>query len=151
MTLSSLFREPHAIGEEKADVAVESGSELAQEASKAQAANPALELAKAAMDVAEDSVAPPEPSPLVVDLEPRAAGDGDDIMVEAFEAAPRSQVEDEGGAFPLTSSVVEETAKDDAMAMVTSSLPGPRQATLKCIPPYSGSLPDKLEIGRAHV
>ena len=31
------------------------------------------------------------------------------------------------------------------MAMVTSSLPGPRQATLKSIPPYSGSLPDKLD------
>ena len=104
MTLSSLCREPLAIDAEKADAAVKSGSEPAQEASKAQAANPPPEPVKATADGAEDSVAPPEASPLVVDLEPRATGDGDDIMVEAFEAAPRSHVEDEGGAFPLPSS-----------------------------------------------
>ena len=145
MTLSSLCREPLAIGEEKADVVVESGPEPTQETSKAQAASSAPEPAKAAADVAEDSVAPLEASPLVVDLEPQTTGDSEDIMVEDFEPAPRSHVEGEGGGFPLPSLAVEEKAKDNAMAVVTSSLPGPRQATLECTPPYSGPLPDKLD------
>ena len=31
------------------------------------------------------------------------------------------------------------------MAVVMSSLPGPRQATLECTPPYSGPSPDRLD------
>ena len=31
------------------------------------------------------------------------------------------------------------------MAMVTGSLPGPRQANLECTPPYSGPTPDGLD------
>ena len=145
MKLLSWCREPLAIGEMKADATAKSGSEPAQETSEVQAANPPPESTKAAADVAKDSVAPPEAPPLAVDLESRAAGDGDDVMVEAFEVAPRSRAESEGGAFPLPSSAVEETAKDNAMAVVTGSLPGPRQATLACTPPYSGPLPDRLD------
>ena len=58
----------------------------------------------------------------------------------------RSGTGSEGGAFPLPSSAVEETAKDNAMAVVTSSLPGPRQATLACTPPYSSPSPDRLDV-----
>ena len=66
-------------------------------------------------------------------------------MADAFDVAPRPGAGSEGGSFPLPSSAVGETAKDSAMAMVTSSLPGPRQATLECIPPYSGPTPDRLD------
>ena len=145
LTFSSLCREPLAIGEEKAEAAIKSGSEPAQEASKAQAANPAPEPTKAAKDAAGDSAAPSETSPLVANLEPRAVGGGDDIAVEAFEAVPRPHAGDEGSILPLPSSAVVKSNKDDAMAMVMSSLPSPRQATLKSIPPFSGSLSDKLD------
>ena len=145
MTISSLRREPLAIGEVKADATVKSGSETAQETSKVQAADLLPELVKAETDVASDGAMPPDAPPLVADLGPPASGDGDDVMVEAFEAAPRPRVEVESGAFPLPSSAVAETAKDKAMVVVTSSLPGPRQATLECTPPYSGPLPDKLD------
>ena len=122
-----------------------SGSEPAKEISRAQSADPPLEPAKAAVEVAKDAVAPQEALPLVVDLESRAAGDGDAMMVDAFEVAPRLGAGGEGGCFPLPSSAVEESAKDHAMAVVTSSLPGPRQATLECTPPYSGPSPDRLD------
>ena len=95
--------------------------------------------------MAKDAVTPSEVPPPVVDLESRSAGDGDNAMVDAFEVAPRSGTGGEGGSFPLPSLVVEETAKDSAMAVVTSSLPGPRQATLECTPPYSGPSPDRLD------
>ena len=81
----------------------------------------------------------------MVDLEPQAAEGGEGVTVEAFEVVPRPPVGGEGGIFPLPSSTVVESDKDEAMAMVMSMLPGPRQATLKCIPPYSGSLPEKLD------
>ena len=145
MMLSSLCREPLAISEVKADATVGSGSEPAPETSKAQAANTPLESVKAEADVATDSVVPPDAPPLMDDLGPPASGDCDEVMVEAFEVAPRSGTKSEGGAFPLPSSAVEETTKDNSMAVVTSSLPGPRQATLECTPPYSGPLPDKLD------
>ena len=126
MMLSLLCREPLAIGEVKADALVMSGSESAQETSKAQAADLPPESAKEEMDVVSDGAVPPDAPPLVVDLGPPASGDGDEVMVEAFEAAPRPRAGTEGSAFPLPSSTVVETAKDEAMAVVMASLPGPR-------------------------
>ena len=143
--LSSLCREPLAIGEVRADAIAKSDLEPAQETSKAQAANPLLESAKAVADVAMDGAVPPEAPPLVADLRPPASGDGDEVMVEAFKAAPRPRAETEGSAFPLPSSAVVETAKDEAMSVVTTSLPDPRQSTLESTPPYSGPLPDRLD------
>ena len=141
----SSCREPLAIGGEGTAAVASSGSEPAKEISGAQSADPPLEPAKAAAEVAKDTVAPPEALPLVVDLEPQAAGDDDAAMADAFEVAPRLGTGGEGGSFLLPSSVVEESAKDHAMAVVTSSLPGPRQATLECTPPYSGPSPDRLD------
>ena len=126
MMFSSLCREPLAIGAKKADTAVKSGLEPAQEASMALVANPPSEPAKTMADVAKDDVVPPDAPPLIVDHGSSAASDGDEIVVEVFEAAPRPRTVVEGGAFRLPSSTVEETAKDDAMALVSGSLPGPR-------------------------
>ena len=108
MKLLSLCREPLAIGKEKADTIVKSGSEPAQETSKAQAANPPPESVKAEADVATNDVVPPDTTPLVADLGPPTSDDGDDVMVEAFEVAPRPRAETERSAFPLPSSVVVE-------------------------------------------
>ena len=94
---------------------------------------------------------PSDAAPLVADLDPSASGSVDEVVVEAFEAAPRSCVEAGGGAFLLPSSFVVETAKDRAIAVVTASLPGPHQSTLESTPPYSGPVPVRLGIGRAHV
>ena len=38
-----------------------------------------------------------------------------------------------------------ETAKDSAMTLAVSSLPGPRSATLEGTPPYSGPAPGGLD------
>ena len=114
-------------------------------ASKAKAADPPSEPTKAAGEVEEDAAPPSGAPPLVVDLEPQAAGASDTAMADAFEAVPRSGTGGEGGAFPLPSSVAVESAKDCAMSVVRSSLPGPHQATLVCIPPYSGPTPDRLD------
>ena len=88
---------------------------------------------------------PPDAAPLVADLDPSASGGGDEVMVEAFETTPRSRAENGGSAFLLPSSSVVETAKDRAMAVVTASLPGPRQSTLESTPPYSGPVPVRLD------
>ena len=141
----SSCREPLAIGGEGTAAVASSGSEPAKEIPKAQAVDLPSEPAKVAAEVATDAVAPSEAPPLVVDLESRAASDVDAAMADAFEVAPRLGTGGEGSSFPLPSSAVEGSAKDHAMAVVTSSLPGPRQATLECTPPYSGPLPDKLD------
>ena len=60
-------------------------------------------------------------------------------------AAPRPGAEVEGGAYLLPSSFVAETAKDKAIAVVTTPLPGPRQSVLESTPLYSGPLPDRLD------
>ena len=95
--------------------------------------------------VEKDAVTPSEAPPLVVDLESRDADVGDVAMADAFEVVPRAGAGGEDGSFPLPSSAVVETAKDSAMAVVVSSLPGPRQATLEGTPPYSGPTPDGLD------
>ena len=135
VTPSSLCREPLAIGEVKADAIVELGLGPSQKTSKAQAANQPPEPATAEADMATDDVAPPDAAPLVADLGPPTFGDGDEVLVEAFEAAPRPRTESESGAFPLPSSAVVETAKDEAMAVVMALLPGPRQSVMESTPP----------------
>ena len=140
-----LCREPLAIGEEEAEAAIKSVSELAQETSKAPAAGPAPEPTKAATDVVEESAVPPETAPLVVELEPQVAEGGDGVTVDAFEVDPRPYEGEEGGEFPLPSSAVVASGKDDAMASMTSSLPGPYQAVLKSLPPFSGPLTGSLD------
>ena len=141
----SLCRVPLAVGSGKPAAGVSSSSEPAKEISKAETTDPPSEPAKAAVEVEKDVVTPSGAPPLVVDLEPQAARDGDTAMADAFEVVPRSGAGGEGGSFPLPSSVAVETAKDSAMAVVRSSLPGPHQATLECIPPYSGPTPDRLD------
>ena len=133
------------IGEAKPDAVVKSGSGLAQETSKAQAAKPPPETLKAEADVAMGGVVPPDATPLVADLGPSASSGGDEVLVEAFMAIPRPRTEVGDGAYLLPSSSVEETAKDKAMAVVTTLLPGPRQSILESIPPYSGPMPAKLD------
>ena len=83
--------------------------------------------------------------PLVADLGPSAPGGDDDVVVESFVAAPRTHAETEGGEYLLPSSAVVESAKDKAMAVMTTMPPGPRQATLGCVPPFSGPMPAKLD------
>ena len=87
----------------------------------------------------------PDAALLVADLDPSVSGGGDEVMVEAFEAAPRPRAEAGGSAFLLPSSSVVERAKDRAMAVVTASLPGPCQSTLENTPPYSGPVPVRLD------
>ena len=132
-------REPLAIGEEKAAAGVSSSSEPAKEISKAktanlpleparetpkaQAADPPSEPTKAAVEGEKYVVTPPEAPPLVVDLEPQAASDGDTAMADAFEVAPRPGAGTEGGSFPLPSSAAGETTKDNAMAMGPARFP----------------------------
>ena len=97
---------------------------------------------------------PPGAPPLVVDQYSQDAGISDAMMTDAFMVVPRSGAGGEGGSFPLPSSAVVETAKDNAMAVVeaakdnamavvTSPLPGPHLATLEGTPPYSGPTPDE--------
>ena len=90
-------------------------------------------------------MAPPDDAPLVAELGTSAPGGGDEVVVEAFVATPRPYAEDEGGAYLLPSSAMVETAKDKAMAVVTTSLPGPRQAVLESTPPFSGPMPVRLD------
>ena len=92
-----------------------------------------------------ESAAPPETTPLVVELEPAAAEGGDGVAVDAFEVVPRPHEGVDRGEFPLPSSAVVASGKDDAMASMTSSLPGPRQAVLKSLPPFSGPLTGSLD------
>ena len=145
MTSSLRCREPLTIGEVKADTIVKSGSESSLKASEAQAAIPPSEPAKAEADVVTDGAVPPNMTPLVANLGLPASGDGGEVVVEAFVAAPRPRAEVEGGAYLLPSSSVAETAKDKAMAVVTTPLPGPRQSVLESTPPYSGPIPVRLD------
>ena len=93
----------------------------------------------------EESAAPPETTPLVVELEPQVAEGDDDVAVDAFEVVPRPCAGDEGGTFPIPSATVAASNRDDAMVLVMSSLPGPRQAVLKSLPPFSGPLTGSLD------
>ena len=145
MTLSLLCREPLAIGEMKADTTVKSGSEPAQETSEARAANPPPESAKAEVVMATGDAMPPNAVAVVADLGLLTSGGDDVVMVESSTATPQPHAEAEGGAFPLPSLSVVETAKDKAMEVATTSLPGPRQAILESIPPYSGPMPVGLD------
>ena len=137
-----LCREPLSIGGAKPDALVKPTSESAHEV---QAANPPPEAARAETDVTSGGRVLLDAAPLVEDLNPLASGGGDEVMVEAFEATPRSCAETGGSAFLLPSSSVVEMAKDRAMAVVTASLPGPRQSTLESTPPYSGPMPVRLD------
>ena len=140
-----LRREPLAISSEKPAAGISSNSEPATEVSKAAATDPPSEPAKAAVEVEKSAVTPSGAPPLVIGLESRDADVGDVAMADAFEVVPRSGAGGKGGSFPLPSSAAMETAKDSAMAVVISSLPGPHQATLVCIPPYSGPTLDRLD------
>ena len=88
---------------------------------------------------------PPEAPPLVVDLQPRDAGADYTATPDAFEVVPRIEARGGDYSFPLPSSTVEATAKDSALALAVSSLPGPRQAILEDTPPYSGPVPVGLD------
>ena len=146
MTSLMRCREPLAIGEVKADASVKPSSESAQETSHVQAANPRAESTQAEADVATGGVVPPDAPPLVADLGPPTSGDGNEVMVEAFAAAPRPRAEVEGVAYLLPSSSMAEMAKDKAIAVVTTPLPGPRQSVLESTPPYSGLIPVRLDM-----
>ena len=133
---------PLAIGEEKSAAA--SGSVLEQKKLEAKAADPPSEPVKTAV-VEKDAVKPPEAPPLVVDLQPQDAGAGDIATPDAFEVVPRAEAGGGDLSFPLPSSSVEAIARDSAMTLAVSSLPGPRQATLEDTPPYSGPVPVGLD------
>ena len=122
-----------------------SGSEPPKEAPKTKAADPPSEPAKAAVEVGKSMVVSSGATPLVVDQDSRDAGDGDVTTADAFMVVPRSGAGSEGGPFPLPSSAVVETAKDNAMAVMTSPLPGPHLAILEGTPRYSGPAPDGLD------
>ena len=145
MTFSSLCREPLSIGGAKPDALVKPTSESAHAVPEVHAANPPPEAARAETDVTSGGRVPLDAAPLVADLDPSASGGGDEVMVEAFEATPRSRADTGGSAFLLPSSSVVETAKDRAMALVMASLPGPRQSTLESTPPYSGPVLVRLD------
>ena len=102
-------------GAVKADAAVESDSKPAQETSKARAANPPPESAKAEAVVAMGVAMPPNAAAVVADLGLQSSGGDDVVMAESSTTTPRPHAEAEGGAFPLPSSSVVETAKDKAM------------------------------------
>ena len=136
---------PLAIGEEKPAADTSSGLERERETLEVEAANPPSEPTKAVVEAEKDAVTPPEAPPLVVDLQSRDAGVGDAATTNAFEVVPRAGAGDGVGSFPLPSSTVVETAKDSAMALAVSSLPGPHLATLEGTPPYSGPAPDGLD------
>ena len=141
MILLLSCRAPLAIGEEKSAAA--SGSVLEQKKLEAKAADPPSEPVKTA--VVEDAVKPPEAPPLVVDLQPRDAGAGDITTPDTFEVVPRAEAGVGDVSFPLPSSSVEAIARDSAMTLAVSSLPGPRLATLEDTPPYSGPTPSGLD------
>ena len=91
-----------------------------------QAANLPSESAKAEADMVTDGVVPPDTTPLMVNLGPLASSGGDVVMVEASAATPQPRADTEDVAYLLPSSSVVETAKDKAMAVVTTPLPDPR-------------------------
>ena len=126
------YSAPLAIGEEKS--AADSGSAPEQKNLEAKAADPPSEPAKTAV-AEKDAVKPSEAPPLVVDLQPRDAGAGDTAMPDAFEVVPRAEAGGGDHSFPLPSSSVEATARDSAMTLAVSSLPGPRLATLGTLLP----------------
>ena len=141
LTLSSLCREPLTIDGAAPSVVVKPASESTPEVSAAQAAGPPPEVTRAKADVALDGKAPPDAAPLVADFGPSIAGGGDEVMVDAFKVTPRPCAEAGDDSFLLPSSSVAETTKNTAIAVATASLPGPRQSTLVCTPPYSGPVP----------
>ena len=126
---------PLAIGEGKSAAGASSGLERERETPKAKAADPPSEPARAAVVVEKDAVTPSEAPPLVVDLKSRDADVGDVAMADTFEVVPRTRAGGEDGSFPLPSSAAVETAKDSAMTLAISSLPGPHLATLEGTPP----------------
>ena len=131
----SFRRTPRPVSGEKPAVGARSGSEPTKEVSKIKAADPPSEPAKAAVEVEKNVVMPSGAPPLVVDQDSRDAGVSDATMTDAFMVVPRSGAGGDGGSFPLPSLAVVETAKDNAMAVVTSQLPGPHLATLEGTPP----------------
>ena len=161
LTFSPSRRDPLLIGEEKVEATTKSGSEPAQETSKAPVADPTSEPAKgtskapvadpaseptkAAVVVVEESAVPPETAPLVVELEPQVVEGDDDVVVEGFEVIPRPRVGVEDDGFPIPSLTVAASDKDDAMALVSSPLHDPHQAVLRSIPPFSGPPPSSLD------
>ena len=124
---------------------VKPASEPAHGTSEAQEDNPPSETAKEEMDVATGGMVTPDAATVVADLGSSAPGGGDEVMVEAFMAAPRPRAETEGGAYLLPSSSVVESAKDKAMAVVMASLPGPHHSVLESTPPFSGPMPVRLD------
>ena len=143
--LSSLRRAPLAIVEEKPAADSSSGQERERETLEVKVADPPSEPAKAAVEAEKDTVTPSEAPPLVVDLQSRDTDAGDAATTNAFEVVPRAGAGGEDGSFPLPSSVAVETAKDSAMTVAISSLPGPHLATLEDTPPYSGPAPGGLD------
>ena len=127
------------------DLVAGASSSLERETPKVKAADPPSEPAKAAVVAEKDAVTPSEASPLVVDLQSRDANVGDAATSNAFEVVPRAGAGGGDGSFPLPSSAVVETAKDSAMTLAVSSLPGPHLATLEDTPPYSGPTPSELD------
>ena len=77
----------------------------------------------------------------MADFNPSASGGDDEMIVEAFRATPQPNGGTAGGAFPIPSSSVTESAKDKAIAVATASPPGPGQSTLVRVPRYSGPVP----------
>ena len=109
-------------------LAAASGSVLEQKNLEAKVADPPSEPTKTAV-VEKDAVKPSEAPPLVADLQPRDAGAGDVATPDAFEVVPRAEAGGGDYSFPLPSSSVVATARDSAMTLAVSSLPGPRLAT----------------------
>ena len=141
VTLLSWCREPLVIDVDAPSAVAKPVSELAPEASAAQAAGPAPETVTAKEDAAPDGQAPVDTTPLVADFKPLASGGDDEATVEASKTAPQPDSGSLGGAFPTPSSSMAESAKDKAIAVTTTPPPGPGQATLVHIPRYSGPVP----------
>ena len=133
------------IGGARPDALVKPTSESVHEVPEVQAVDPPPKTMRTETDVASGGRVPPDAAPLVADLDPSAPGGGDEVMVEAFVAAPRPRAETEGGAYLLPSSSVVESAKDKAMAVVMASLPGPHHSVLESTPPFSGPMPVRLD------
>ena len=141
----SFRRAPLPVSGGKPAAGASSGSEPTKEAPKIKAADPPSEPVKTAIEVEKNVVMSSGAPPLVIDQDSRDAGVGDAVMTDAFMVVPRAGAGGEGGSFPLPSSAASETAMDNTMAVVTSSLPGPHLATLEDTPPYSGPIPDGLD------
>ena len=129
------------MGEEES--AADSGSAPKQQNLEAKAADPTSEPAKTAI-VEKGAVKPPEAPPLVVDLQPRDAGAGNVATPDAFEMVPRAGAGDGDRSFPLPSLSAEAAARESAMTLAVSSLPGPHMATLEDTP-HSGPVPSGLD------